>query len=69
MDVLLVSKAVCTAVIGMKIDDAKEAIRVNGLVHRVVSVDGMYYYGNDDVNPLRINLEVVDGRVIDARAG
>lgn len=69
MDVALVSKAVCVAVVGMKIDDAKEAIRVNGLVHRITSVDGMYYYGSDDVNHLRINLEVVDGRVVDARVG
>ena len=56
-------------VIGQTKADAVKIIKSRELRSRVLSEDGMQYAGTRDFRRDRINLEIIDGKVTDARVG
>lgn len=56
-------------VIGQTKVEAKKIIESRQLKSRVTSEDGMQFMGTADFRIDRINLEILDGKVADARVG
>jgi hypothetical protein len=59
----------CLRVRRMRLSDAIDLIVKRGLVYRIVSQDGLQFAGTSDTVPFRINLEVIDDTIVEARAG
>ena len=62
-------RSVSRSVVGRRLNEAKARIAEAGLIHRVVSQDGIQFGGTADLVPYRINLEVIDDIVRDAHVG
>ena len=54
---------------GQRLDVARARIVENGLLVRVISLDGIQFGGTADHVPGRINLDVIDGIVVDSSVG
>lgn len=63
------SKRLATMCIGYETESAQRLAATNGRFARVVSEDGILYYGDDFYQPNRINLTVIDGKVVDSTVG
>jgi hypothetical protein len=62
-------RTVATTVVGKMKNEASAIIVAAGCIMRVVSEDGLQFVGTADHMMNRINVELIDGRVIGAYVG
>lgn len=55
--------------LGMKKNDAIKLIKLHKLISRITVEDGKYFIGTDEINADRFNLEIKNGKVINAAIG
>lgn len=62
-------KELLQRVVGMRSEQAKYLVESNGIMCRVTSIDGIQFEGSAQYVPYRINLDIIDGTVREARIG
>lgn len=67
MNIVERAREVAQRIRGMTLGGAAQLIVSENLSFRVISMDGIQVDGQDDLRPCRINIETIDGVVVDAR--
>ena len=62
-------KELLQRVVNMRVAEAKYLVESSGIMCRVTSEDGIQFEGSGQYIPYRINLDVIDGIVREARIG
>ena len=62
-------KQIANALIGKTVKQAEEILYEAKLASRIVSRDGFQYDGDTLMRPNRVNLDVIDDRVVGVRVG
>jgi hypothetical protein len=62
-------KELVQRVVNMRVAEARYLVESSGIMCRVTSEDGIQYEGSAQYVPYRINLDVIDGIVREAKIG